>query len=301
MSLPNNNENQMGSSSTSPSTTTSLVPIVTSTIDAIPISSMYPVMDNSHMPAAPVGRIDSAAPGINNYFRPNINPFRLPEVTVSPPNNLGLKRMIVYEFEDQLAEAAAAAPVPNFMGGSDRYNYFLIPGTANSASFPRLWDNGGNNFLSHQQNPLGFGTLRPRARLVPFVSARAPDNYEAPSTQVPRATSSSISLGGRSGPRVEAQVQSTTDQASSSTNTTDQVQRQLQNQVNAGGKHVCFECGKAFQSGPALGGHMSSHTKKRKKEEYERALNRIARGRAEAATSRANANPVEGNETEGRE
>lgn len=300
MSLPNNNENQMGSSSTSPSTTTSLVPIVTSTIDAIPISSMYPVMDNSHMPAEPVGRINSAAPGLNNYFRPNINPFRLPAVTVAPPNNLGLKRMIVYEFEDQLA-AAATAPVPNFMGGSDRYNYFLNPGTANSASFPGLWDNGGNNFLSHQQNPFGFGTLRPRAPLVPFVSARAPDNYEAPSTQVPRATSSSISIGGRSGPRVEAQVQSTTDQASSSTNTIALV-RQLQNQVDAGSKHVCFECGKAFQSGPALGGHMSSHTKKRKKEEYERALrNRIARGRAEAATSRAKENPVEGNETEDRE
>ncbi|KAK9941335.1 hypothetical protein M0R45_017941 [Rubus argutus] len=298
MSLPNNNENQIGSSSTSPSTTTCLVPIVTSTIDAIPISSMYPVMDNSHMPAAPVGRINSAAAGINNYFRPNINPFLLPAVTGAPPSNLGLRRMIVYEFEDQLA---AAAPVPNFMGGSDRYNYFLNPGTANSASFPGLWYNGGNNFLSHQQNPFGFGTLGPRAPLVPFVSAGAPDNYEAPSTQVPRAASSSISLGGRSGPRVEAQVQSTTDQASSSTNTIALV-RQLQNQVDAGGKHVCFECGKAFQSGPALGGHMSSHTKRRKKEEYERALRkRIARGRDEAATSLANANPVEGNETEGRE
>ncbi|KAL6200719.1 hypothetical protein ACLB2K_030500 [Fragaria x ananassa] len=184
---------------------------------------------------------------INSLF--NQIAFRMPafpNITSFPIHT----QITVYEFNYQ--------PAPAHL-----YN-FVNSGTANNAGFHGLLNDGARGyFLSHQQNLLSFGTLGPRAPVEPFfsiITTVAPSNYEGSSTQAPRGMSSSISLGGRRRPREAPLVMRQTPDAA---------KREITE-----GDHRCQECGREFRSGSALGGHMSHHSKRRRRE-HERAFRRL--------------------------
>lgn len=155
---------------------------------------------------------------------------------------------------------------------------FANPGNANTNAL-----HGFNN-LAHQQNLFGYGpTFRPRQ--APQLPVTNPVNIYRPRVQSP--TTRTLGIGASAGassvpvptpiPENSTQENPSTDQ-SSPQETSILVPKEEPDQdppaqdqrwrirEKAEEIHKCHTCNKFFESGKALGGHMSSHEKKRKRD-----------------------------------